>query len=201
MYKVYPPERAMRTADRRWAVKAAFIVMFLVVTSSLVSMNAIVTAQDNDPVTHTVLMTDNLVFSPKELRIEPGDTVVWKNEVGSGVLHTVTAYEDDIPAGAAYFASGDFTSESAARSNLVEGLIPADGEYRHTFTVNGTYEYFCMPHELAGMTGSIFVGETGPAGDEDGIGFLLPIVLGTVVGVVIITLLAFWAMRGKRKVP
>ncbi len=187
--------------DKRWAVKAATIVSFLVVAIPLVGTNAVVAGPGHDPVTHTVLMTDGLKFSPEVLQIEPDDTVVWKNAPGDAMLHTVTAYGDRIPAGASYFASGDFSSESAARSNLADGLIPADAEYSYTFTVNGTYDYNCLPHELAGMVGSILVGETGPAVDGDETDLLLPILLGSVGAVVIITLWAFRAMRGKRKVP
>jgi plastocyanin len=28
---------------------------------------------------------------------------------------------------------------------------------RHTFDVPGTYQYFCIPHEMAGMTGTVVV--------------------------------------------
>ena len=38
----------------------------------------------------------------------------------------------------------------------------------HEFTVEGTYEYQCDPHEGAGMTGTIVVGE---ADDDDGDGY------------------------------
>jgi plastocyanin len=45
---------------------------------------------------HTVDMTDQLVFDLDAITIAPGDTIVWEN-VGS-IGHSVTAYEDDIPA-------------------------------------------------------------------------------------------------------
>ena len=37
------------------------------------------------------------------------------------------------------------------------GFIPPGGDYRYTFTVPGTYKYFCLPHEKAGMVGVIVV--------------------------------------------
>lgn len=62
--------------------------------------------------TSTVEMTDSLKFEPKQIQVSTGTTVTWKN-VGA-VAHSVTAYENEIPDGAAYFASGEFDSEQAA---------------------------------------------------------------------------------------
>ncbi len=107
--------------------------------------------------THTVDMNDNLEFVPADITIEPGDTIEWVN-VGS-VGHTVTAYRDGIPEEAEYFASGDFDSEDAARSNASAGDIPGGESYSHTFDIVGTYDYFCIPHEGAGMVGSVSVEE------------------------------------------
>lgn len=104
----------------------------------------------------TVDMTDELVFDPAEIEVPAGTTVVWEN-VGS-VGHSVTAYEDGIPDGAAYFASGGFDSEQAARDAYPqEGDIPGGESYEHTFETAGTYEYFCIPHESAGMIGTVTV--------------------------------------------
>ena len=89
--------------------------------------------------------------------VSPGTTVVWRNT--SQRAHTVTAYEDQIPADADYFASGGFDSERAARdawSNF-GGSISSGEEYEHTFEVPGDYTYFCIPHEAAGMAGVIRV--------------------------------------------
>lgn len=110
--------------------------------------------------THTVDMTDQLVFDPDELTIAPGDTVVWEN-VGS-VGHSVTAYEEEIPEGATYLASGGFESEQAARDGYPgTGNIPGGERYEHTFETTGTFEYFCIPHEAVGMVGTITVQEGG----------------------------------------
>jgi plastocyanin len=71
----------------------------------------------------------------------------------------VTAYESGIPDEAAYFASGGYDSEEAAReawTNL-EGAITSGDTYEHTFEVPGTYHYFCIPHERGGMVGTVTV--------------------------------------------
>jgi plastocyanin len=115
--------------------------------------------------TRTIDMTDALVFDPSAATIPPGTTVVWDN-VGS-VGHSVTAYEDDIPEEAEFFASGGFDGESAARSSYSAG-DPDSGDvaggetFEHTFEVVGQYDYFCIPHESAGMVASITVEEGAP---------------------------------------
>ncbi|WP_248515467.1 cupredoxin domain-containing protein [Salinarchaeum laminariae] len=95
-------------------------------------------------------------FQPSSLTVETGATVTWEND--STVGHTVTAYDDGIPEGAAYFASGGFDSEEDARNGFTSGgLIESDQSFEHTFETAGTYEYFCIPHEGQGMTGTITV--------------------------------------------
>ncbi|MFC7138412.1 plastocyanin/azurin family copper-binding protein [Halosimplex aquaticum] len=100
-------------------------------------------------------MPDNLSFEPKTATIDSGGTVTWTNE--SDIRHTVTAYEDETPDEAAYFASGGFESERAARNRVTEGLLASGEKYEHTFDQPGTYRYFCIPHESSGMVGTVRV--------------------------------------------
>lgn len=105
----------------------------------------------------TIDMTDDLAFEPSSLTVSAGTTVTWDN-VGS-IGHSVTAYADGVPSDATYFASGGFDSESAARDGYAdgEGVIEGGETYEHTFETAGSYEYFCIPHEQSGMTGTITV--------------------------------------------
>ncbi len=99
-------------------------------------------------------------FRPGELEVSVGDTVVWKNT--SSKAHTVTAYEGAIPEDAAYFASGGFDGEQAARDAWFDsrgGAIPVGETFEHTFEVPGEHAYVCIPHERGGMTGKIVVTE------------------------------------------
>jgi plastocyanin len=110
--------------------------------------------------THTVAMTDSLIFDPDSLTIAPGDTVVWET-VGS-VGHSVTAYEDEQPEGVEFWSSGDLDGEQAARDAYPEQGDVATGEtYERTFETEGVYEYFCIPHEAAGMVAELEVVEGG----------------------------------------
>lgn len=96
-------------------------------------------------------------FLPRRAKTRVGESVVWGNS--SSRTHTVTAYSDDIPESAEYFASGEFENERAAREGWMDGsggIAPGE-TYEHTFRVEGTYRYFCIPHEPAGMVGSIEV--------------------------------------------
>jgi plastocyanin len=128
---------------------------------------------DTGGTTHTVDMTDGLAFDPDSLTVAPGDTVVFEN-VG-GVGHSVTAYEENIPEGAGYWASGGFDSEQAARDAYSAsggiadtGNVPGGESWSHTFETEGVHEYFCIPHEGAGMVGDIEVSTDAGGGGGGG---------------------------------
>ena len=104
---------------------------------------------------NTVEMTSDQTFAPAEIEVASGDTVSFKNT--SSEAHTVTAYEEEIPEGGDYFSSGGLSSEEAARGELPAALIPEGDTYEFTFREPGTYRYFCIPHEEAGMKGTIVV--------------------------------------------
>ena len=95
-------------------------------------------------------------FDPERVSVPVGGTVEWVNE--GNVDHTVTAYEDRLPPGAAYFASGGFESEAATREDLAAGFLAPGETYAHTFETAGEHHYYCIPHEASGMTGVVVVG-------------------------------------------
>jgi len=99
-------------------------------------------------------------FEPARLEVSVGESVVWRNT--NSRSHTITAYERQLPEGADYFASGGYDSERAARDafwNSFGGVLTTGQEFEHTFTVAGQYDYFCVPHEKAGMVGTVVVRE------------------------------------------
>lgn len=128
-------------------------------TGSLLAGVAVAGCSSDGGEGNIVDMTDNLVFDPETLTVSVGEAVTWEN-VGT-VAHTVTAYDDQIPSGATYFASGGADSEEGARDAYGsggegDGLLEEGETYEHTFDTPGTYDYFCIPHE-ASMTGTIEV--------------------------------------------
>ncbi|WP_227373901.1 plastocyanin/azurin family copper-binding protein [Haladaptatus halobius] len=98
-------------------------------------------------------------FNPRKFEVKTGVPVVWTNT--DMRRHSVTAYEDGIPNEAEYFASGGFDSEQAARKawQKGKGTINPNTTFEHTFEVPGSYSYFCIPHEAAGMSGTVVVTE------------------------------------------
>lgn len=111
---------------------------------------------DDEGSSNVVNMTDNLSYEPHSITISTETTVTWENVGNSG--HSVTAYEDNIPDDAEYWASGGFDSEQAARDAYPsEGDIAGGESYEQTFSIAGTHEYFCIPHESAGMKGEVVV--------------------------------------------
>lgn len=79
---------------------------------------------------------------------EKGQTVHWTNT--TPLIHTVTADPDKatleestkLPDGAETFDSGKLEPKAT---------------FEHTFEVEGTYKYFCKPHEGAKMYGYVVV--------------------------------------------
>ena len=102
-----------------------------------------------------VRMESGQRFEPEVLIISVNETVTFVNE--SGDAHTVTAYEDALPNGASYFASGGFLSEDAARDDIAGGLLSSGESFEAKFDDPGSYRYFCIPHGASGMTGRIVV--------------------------------------------
>ena len=89
----------------------------------------------------------NFKFNPQTVHIKAGQTVEWRNE-STLVPHTVTGD----PA-----QNEQLSSLPAGAEAFDQRLAPGDS-YRHTFTVKGTYNYYCKPHaEEHGMTGSVIV--------------------------------------------
>ena len=93
-------------------------------------------------------------FDPIGLLVEPGQTVRWVNETN---VHTSTAYH---PANDNHPLRIPEAAEPWDSGYLVE---PGDS-FEVTLTVPGVYDYFCAPHEAAGMVGRIIVGRPGGPG-------------------------------------
>jgi plastocyanin len=93
--------------------------------------------------------TSPYYFNPIGMHVEPGTTVTFRNESGA---HSSTAYGDRIPDGAESWDSTTLSSQ--------------DATYEHTFEVEGTYDYYCIPHRSLGMVGRIVVGS--PGGPAEG---------------------------------
>lgn len=95
-----------------------------------------------------VTMTNELTFVPKRVTVPVGTEVEWRNT--SLLVHTVTGD----PTKATLPASAALPDSAEAFDS---GLLQTDETFTHTFTVPGTYRYFCIPHEGAAMVGEIVV--------------------------------------------
>lgn len=94
-------------------------------------------------------------FRPIGLLIEVGQTVRWTNR-DPGNSHTATAYHPSLYKKAQRIPDGAKPWDSGF-------LLPKES-FSLTFTVPGVYDYYCLPHEHAGMVGRIIVGQPEPAG-------------------------------------
>jgi plastocyanin len=96
---------------------------------------------------HEVTADELFTFTPPELHIAVGDTVIWR------------------------FLAGGHTSASAkgqpvSWNSMPEGTNPAGTSYPKLFNVPGRYQYVCTPHK-AFMKGVIEVGEDAVADSID----------------------------------
>lgn len=81
-----------------------------------------------------VVRMEGMKFIPKHLEIPEGAIVRWIN--GTNSEHNVVAKE------------GAFKSPMLAQKNA---------QYEVRFTRKGTYEYYCAPHRIMGMKGTVVV--------------------------------------------
>ncbi len=88
---------------------------------------------------YIVEVTSN-VFTPKDLVIQVGETVEWRNVQG---FHNVNGTTNTYPNNPESFGNG--------------GASSAAWTYQYTFTTPGVYDYQCDPHVGVGMVGTITV--------------------------------------------
>lgn len=86
---------------------------------------------------HPVAVVNN-TFTPKELTIYAGDTVVWRNTQGS---HNVNGKKTTFPNNPVSFGNN----------------VGVNWTYSFVFTAAGVYDYQCDPHVDFGMTGKVTV--------------------------------------------
>jgi plastocyanin len=101
---------------------------------------------DDAPNTVTVGPGGGTSFSPATLTVPVGTTVTFRFASGG---HNVVS-GDDCTADGAFCSPGDTSCASAPTSG-------SGATYTHTFTAAGTFPYFCAPHCVQGMTGTIVV--------------------------------------------
>jgi plastocyanin len=93
-------------------------------------------------------MNDQLAFEPKEIEVAAGEKVTWRN-VGK-MAHTVTADKSKA-------ADPSLVSVPAGTKEWDSGLVSEGESFSRTFQKPGTYRYICIPHEGAGMVGTVVV--------------------------------------------
>ena len=98
-------------------------------------------------------------FDPVGIHIRSGQTVRWTNR-DSGNSHTVTSYHPEI-------FERPLRIPAGARPWNSDYLLPSES-FSMTFTIEGVYDYYCVPHEHAGMVGRIVVGTSAPVGSVAG---------------------------------
>ncbi|MGB9382608.1 cupredoxin domain-containing protein [Candidatus Binatus sp.] len=137
---------ASRRPRSRLILRVAIVAAALAVAASLALLPNPAKAASSPIV---IKMADKQPFyTPAKVTIKVGDTVQWVN--GGATVHSVST-------SAANAQNPKDTSMPKGATAFDSGFIPPGGDYSYTFTVPGTYRYFCVPHEKAGMVGVIVV--------------------------------------------
>lgn len=131
--------------------------------------SSVAAAETAEIVMHGDADGSHVWFDPVGLLVKPGTTVRWANR-DPGNAHTATAYHPDV---------------MDRPRRIPKGAKPWDSDYLlpdETFSVQldepGVYDFYCVPHEHAGMVGRIVVGDPGTGdwtGQGPGIGGKLPL--------------------------
>ena len=137
---------ASRKPRSRIVLRIAIVAAAAAVAAALAMLPDPAKAAGNPGV---IKMSDNQPFyAPAKVAIKVGDTVQWVN--GGETVHSVST-------SAANAQNPNDTSMPKGATAFDSGFIPPGGDYSYNFTVPGTYRYFCLPHEKAGMVGVIVV--------------------------------------------
>jgi plastocyanin len=137
---------ASRKPRARIIVRVAIVAAAAAIAAALALLPDPARAAGNPVV---IKMADKQPFyAPSKVAIKVGDTVQWVN--GGETVHSVST-------SAANAQNPNDTSMPKGAVAFDSGFIPPGGDYSYTFTVPGTYRYFCLPHEKAGMVGVIVV--------------------------------------------
>lgn len=88
-------------------------------------------------ISHVVDVTNNK-FTPAEITINQGDTVIWTNSEGT---HNVNGLQTQWPSNPESFGND----------------VAAGWEFSFVFTLAGVYDYQCDPHVRSGMFGKVNV--------------------------------------------
>ncbi len=88
------------------------------------------------------------MYEPSKVTVKVGEAVEWVN-TGKNV-HSVTLVPEDAQ-------NPRDVAEPKGASTFDSGFMAPGAKFSYTFKVPGTYHYFCVPHEKAGMVGVVIV--------------------------------------------
>lgn len=135
--------------------------LLLAAGGALLAVNMPILASGQPPVLIEMRGTargERVWFDPFGVAVETGTTLKFTNR-DKGNSHTVTAYHPDL------FGRVRRIPEQAEPFNSGY-LLPGDS-FELTLTVPGVYDFYCLPHEQAGMVGRIVVGKPGDNNWDD----------------------------------
>ncbi len=123
-------------------MKKSFTNYYLIRVSWILTMFVVMHYPATGQTSHAVAVTNN-VFTPDDITINQGDTVIWTNSEGR---HNVNGTQSKYPSNPESFGN-----------DVGTGWI-----WSYVFTTPGVYDYQCDPHASFGMIGTVTVLELPP---------------------------------------
>lgn len=138
------PRRTWGALTRRAFLRHALLALGAGAAGGLAACGA-PTGAANGPMVEMGALS---VFTPSRLTIKAGQTVTWRNT--SSIVHSATGDPRRL-------ARPENARNPESVAPWDSGSILAGKSWSRTFDVPGEYRYACVPHEIAGMVGSIVV--------------------------------------------
>ncbi len=143
---------ASKRRGKIWIIAAVAVIVLIVVVAAFAS-----SLSSAPPTAHSgpnVIIwngtfcngTGNCGFVPNIKNVTVGTTITWTNN--GGMTHTVTTCDS-------HHSVSQCPGLDASGLDSIDSSIAPGANYSHTFTVAGTYHYYCMPHPW--MQGTITV--------------------------------------------
>ena len=145
---------ASRSSRKKWIIIAAVVVVVVVVVGTLAALMSQPASPPAAPSSPNVIIwnstfcsnSGNCGFVPNVRNITVGTTVTWTND--GGMTHTITTCD-------ANHTVSQCPAVDAAGLDTLDSPVAGGSSFSHTFTVAGTYYYYCRPHPW--MQGTIVV--------------------------------------------
>jgi plastocyanin len=149
-----PAENPKPNRKKLWIIIVGVVVVVVVIVGTLVVLMNESVPHPAAPSSPNVIiwngtfcsMSGNCGYVPNVRNVTVGTTITWMNN--GGMMHTVTTCDSS-------HSVPQCPAMDASALDSFDSQVTGGASFSHTFTVAGTYYYYCKPHPW--MQGEIIV--------------------------------------------